>query len=262
MYQYDGVIYTPFCTHKLYIFPSIIVPSLLCNLNVDADKKITDIYFEAIVKKGVRGFGKMLNISDLPIIDFQSKDYLTKPLETLAKLSQKIKVGKSKRGIEILDYDLCRDAILDRRFGTGHPKLMKVLGLEEGPALSYKKNSISFHDRGETRRRLRIPLTKLMGPKGSERFRDDIKYVVKQTFSEISKNNEVDMIKALCDKIPSRVYCYWINAPQADADFVSRTSHIVQQVHTRDPKTAKEVSIGFEEVLDYVDERIAIAEKN
>ena len=30
----------------------------------------------------------MLNISDLPIIDFQSKDYLTKPLETLAKLSQ------------------------------------------------------------------------------------------------------------------------------------------------------------------------------
>ena len=261
MYQYDGVIYTPFCTHKLYIFPSIIVPSLLCNLNVDADKKITDIYFEAIVKKGVRGFGKMLNISDLPIIDFQSKDYLTKPLETLAKLSQKIKVGKSKRGIEILDYDLCRDAILDRRFGTGHPKLMKVLGLEEGPALSYKKNSISFHDRGETRRRLRIPLTKLMGPKGSERFRDDIKYVVKQTFSEISKNNEVDMIKALCDKIPSRVYCYWINAPQADADFVSRTSHIVQQVHTRDPKTAKEVSIGFEELLDYVDERIAISRK-
>ena len=114
----------------------------------------------------------MLNISDLPIIDFQSKDYLTKPLDTLAKLSQKIKVGKSKRGIEILDYDLCRDAILDRRFGTGHPKLMKVLGLEEGPALSYKKNSISFHDRGETRRRLRIPLTKLMGPKGSERFRE------------------------------------------------------------------------------------------
>ena len=201
----------------------------------------------------------MLSISDLPRIDFHSNEYLTKPLETLAKLSKQLKLGKSERGIEILDYNLCRDSILDRRFGTGHPKLMKVLGLEEGPALTYKKNSISFHDRGETRRRLRIPITKLMGPEGSERFRDDIRHVVKSTFQELPRNREVDLIKFLCDKIPSRVYCYWINAPQEDADFVSRTSHIVQQVHTRDPKTAKQVSVGFEDLLKYVDKRIKIS---
>ncbi len=204
----------------------------------------------------------MLSITDLPEINFQSKEYLAKPLKTLAKLSEVIKVGRSKRGVEILDYNLCRDSILDRRFGTGHPKLMKVLGLEEGPALNYKKNSISFHDRGETRRRLRIPITKLMGPKGSERFRDDIKHVVRETFSEIPTNEEVDLIKVLCDKIPSRVYCYWINAPLEDADFVSKTSHIVQQVHTRDPKTSMAVSKGFEELLDYVDKRIFIRRKN
>ena len=201
----------------------------------------------------------MLSISDLTRIDFRSSEYLTKPLETLAKLSKQLKLGKSERGIEILDYNLCRDSILDRRFGTGHPKLMKVLGLEEGPALTYKKNSISFHDRGETRRRLRIPITKLMGPEGSERFRDDIRHVVKSTFQELPRNREVDLIKFLCDKIPSRVYCYWINAPQEDADFVSRTSHIVQQVHTRDPKTAKQVSVGFEDLLKYVDKRIKIS---
>jgi cytochrome P450 len=207
------------------------------------------------------GFINMLSMSDLPIIDFHSNEYLTKPLETLASLSKQIKVGKSKRGIEILDYNLCRDSILDRRLGTGHPKLMKVLGLEEGPALNYKKNSISFHDRGETRRRLRIPITKLMGPKGSERFRHDIRHVVKSTFSELPKNRDFDMIKFLCDKIPSRVYCYWINAPQEDADFVSITSHIVQQVHTRDPKAAKEVARGFENLLNYIDERIKISRK-
>ena len=95
----------------------------------------------------------MLTMSDLPEIDFNSEAYLNQPLETLAKLASSIKVARSERGVEILDYDLCRDAILDRRFGTGHPKLMRVLGLKEGPALSYKQNSISFHDRGETRRR-------------------------------------------------------------------------------------------------------------
>ena len=198
----------------------------------------------------------MLTMKDLPEIDFNSSSYLKKPLETLADLAKKIKLGKSKRGVEILDYDLCRDAILDRRFGTGHPKLMSVLGLKEGPALKYKRNSISFHDRGETRRRLRIPLTKLMGPSGSERFRIDIKHVVKSTFEEIPNDQEIDLIKYLCDKIPSRVYCYWINAPIEDADFVSRTSHIVQQVHTRDPKTSAEVAVGFENLLKFVDARI------
>ena len=198
----------------------------------------------------------------LPEIDFQSSEYLSQPLKTLASYAQKFKLGRSKRGIEILDYDLCRETILDRRFGTGHPKLMKVLGMPEGPALSYKENSISFHDRGETRRRLRIPLTQLMGPSGSERFRIDIKNVVKNTFNDIPKNENVDLIKYLCDQIPSKVYCYWLNAPQEDAEFVSRTSHIVQQVHTRDPETAQEVSAGFEALLDYVDKRIEYSRKN
>lgn len=203
----------------------------------------------------------MLTVNDLPEVDFNSKAYLSQPLETLAKLASEIKVARSKRGVEILDYDLCRDTILDRRFGTGHPKLMRVLGLKEGPALSYKRNSISFHDRGETRRRLRIPLTKLMGPSGSERFRIDIKHVVKKTFDEIPENYEIDLIRDLCDKIPSRVYCYWINAPLDDADFVSQTSHIVQQVHTRDPEKSQEVSVGFENLLKFVDKRIEVTRK-
>ena len=154
-------------------------------------------------------------------------------------MPRQFKLGLSKRGVEIFDYDLCRDTILNRKFGTGHPKLMEVLGLPEGPALEYKRNSISFHNRGETRRRLRVPVTTLMGPEGSERFRTDIKHVVDATFDEIEKNKPVDLIKELCDRIPSRVYCYWVNAPMEDAEFVSRTSHIVQQVHTRDPRNER-----------------------
>ena len=193
----------------------------------------------------------MKTMAELPEIDFKSKEYLSSPLETLAEYAKLFKVGQSERGVEILDYNLCRDTILDRRFGTGHPKLMKVLGMSDGPALNYKKNSISFHDRGETRRKLRIPLTQLMGPSGSERFRVDIKKVVESTFNDISENMNVDLIEVLCDQIPSKVYCYWLDAPQKDSEFVSRTSHIVQQVHTRDPKTSAEVAVGFENLLKF-----------
>ena len=89
----------------------------------------------------------MKSLSDLPEIDFCAADYLAAPLPVLAGYSARFKLGRSKRGIEIFDYDLCRDAILSRGFGTGHPKLMNVLGLPEGPALNYKRNSISFQSR-------------------------------------------------------------------------------------------------------------------
>ncbi|MGI9394126.1 MAG: cytochrome P450 [Boseongicola sp.] len=198
----------------------------------------------------------MNSIADLPWIDFEAPNYLADPLPTLAGYAARFKLGRSGRGIEIFDYDLCRDTILSRNFGTGHPRLMDLLGLPEGPALNYKRNSISFHNRGETRRRLRRPLTSLMGAEGSERFRTDIKHVVNSTFDEIARKEPVDLITELCDRIPSRVYCYWIGAPVEDADFVSRTSHMVQQVHTRDPETADEVTAGFEDLLVYVDRRI------
>jgi len=201
----------------------------------------------------------MKAIDDLPEIDFEAADYRSAPMETLARFASRYKVGRSRRGIEIFDYDLCREAIVDRRLGTGHPRLMHVLGLPEGPALDYKRQSISFHNRGETRRRLRMPLTQLLGPDGSERFRKDIRHVVRQTFADIPRSTNVDLIAMLCDQIPSRVYCYWINAPAADADFVSRTSHIVQQVHTRDPSRTQEIDEGFRALLDYVDQRIVDA---
>lgn len=200
----------------------------------------------------------MKSLSDLPEIDFGATDYLAAPLPTLAGFAEKFNLGRSKRGIEIFDYDMCRDTILSRSFGTGHPRLMDVLGLPEGPALNYKRQSISFHNRGETRRRLRVPITTLMGPQGSERFRTDIKHVVDFTFDEIKKKQPINLITKLCDRIPSRVYCYWINAPMEDAEFVSKTSHIVQQVHTRDPETTVEVTKGFEELLEYVDRRVVI----
>ena len=101
----------------------------------------------------------MTGISNLPEIDFSAAHYRKAPLSTLAGYAKRFKLARSERGVEILDYDLCRDVIVNRRFGTAHPGLMALLGMPEGPALHYKRHSISFHNRGETRRRLREPLT-------------------------------------------------------------------------------------------------------
>ncbi|GAB5449208.1 cytochrome P450 [Gymnodinialimonas sp.] len=199
----------------------------------------------------------MRQISDLPELDFSSPAYAAAPFATLAGYAQQWQVARSVRGVELLDYDLCRKAVLDRKLGTGHPKLMNVLGLPEGRPLEYKRNSISFHNRGARRRDLRLPLTRLMGPEGTERFRAEVDGVVARVIEAIPVGAPVDLIETLCDPTPSAVYCYWMGAPFEDAAFVARTSHSVQKVHTRNPAFAEEIITAFEALIDYAEARIA-----
>ena len=202
------------------------------------------------------------HLMDLPELDFTSPDYAARPFEVLADWARRWKIARSARGVELLDYDLCRKAIIDRRLGTGHPKLMNVLGLPEGRPLDYKRNSISFFNRGDRRRDLRRPVTKLMDETSVEGFRADIKATVRRVVDALPTDRSVDLIETLCDPIPSAVYCYWIGAPFEDAGFVARTSHTVQKVHTRNPDHTPAIVEAFESLIDYVDKHIAARRNN
>ena len=202
------------------------------------------------------------HLMELPELDFAGEAYAAEPFQTLATWAQRWKMARSVRGVEILDYDLCRRAIIDRRLGTGHPKLMHLLGLPEGRPLDYKRNSISFYNRGNRRRDLRRPLSKLMSESGVEGFRSDIKTTVQRVIDAVPTDRSVDLIEALCDPIPSAVYCYWIGAPFEDAAFVARTSHTVQKVHTRNPEHTPAIVAAFEALIDYADKHIAARRAN
>lgn len=196
-------------------------------------------------------------IADLPELDFGDAAYRDRPFPVLSDWARRWSVARSARGVELLDYDLCRKAIVDRNLGTGHPNLIHLLGLPEGRPLDYKRNSISFYNRGDRRRDLRRPLTKLMSEESADAFRPNLRDVITRVIDDIPEDRAVDLISALCDRIPSAVYCYWVGAPIEDAEFVARTSHTVQQVHTRDPAHTPAVVAAFDALIDYVDARIA-----
>ena len=73
----------------------------------------------------------------------------------------------------------------------------------------------------------------------------------------IPKGQPVDMISALCDPIPSLMYCHWVDADPRHAPFVGRASHTVQQVHSRNPAHTAAVVASFDEIIAFVEERIA-----
>ena len=51
-------------------------------------------------------------IAELPLIDFSDAGYLAEPLPTLASYASQWKLGRSSRGLEVLDYDLCREVMV------------------------------------------------------------------------------------------------------------------------------------------------------
>ena len=85
--------------------------------------------------------------------------------------------------------------------------------------------------------------------------------MVQRVVDTIPTGEPVDLISTLCDPIPSALYCHWVGAPFEDAAFVARTSHTVQQVHSRNPDHTPEIVAAFEALIDYVDEKIASARK-
>ncbi len=204
----------------------------------------------------------MQTIADLPELDFASPDYAASPFTSLAQWARKWKIARSVRGVELLDYELCRKAIVDRNLGTGHPRLMEEIGLPEGPALEFKRNAIGFHNRGERRRNLRQPMNRIFAPAAIEKYRDSVRSVVRHVADNLPKDRPVDLIKHLCDPIPSMMYCNWIGAPLEDAPFIGEASHTVQQVHTRDPKKTEAVGKSFVDLIAYVENRIAIRREN
>ena len=82
---------------------------------------------------------KMSSIDLLPEMDFSTDDYRSHPFQSLAKQARSWRIARSSRGVEVLDYDLCRSMIVDRRLGTGHPKLMHLLGLPDGRGAELQK---------------------------------------------------------------------------------------------------------------------------
>ena len=90
----------------------------------------------------------------------------TRPIEAnpfvwLAEEAKTNKVARSERGVEILDYELCRAFLLDQVLGTDHGNLVERMGLPESRALDFKRRMLLTQNRGETRQRLRRALVRV-----------------------------------------------------------------------------------------------------
>lgn len=198
----------------------------------------------------------MRTIADLPFIDYTDPAYVATPYEWLAKQALSHRIARSDRGVELLDYNLCRAFVLDRAMGTDHGNLVEKMGIPNSRALIFKRRMLLTQNRGEVRQRLRAALTGLIGPKQAGDLRDGIAGVV-STLLDALPSGQVDLKHAFADLVPAGVYCHWVDAPLGDARFVSEMSETVLAIFRRDPSLTPRIVAAYDDLFAYAADRIA-----
>lgn len=197
----------------------------------------------------------MISIQELPEIDYSDPAYEAEPFHWLAERAKDHKIARSSRGVEILDYDLCRKFLLDRNLGTDHGNLIEKMGLPESRALEFKRRMLLTQNRGETRQRLRLALTGLIGPKQAESMRQDISTVVSELIEKLPSGG-TELKYNFTDLVPAGVYCSWVDAPLSDARFVSEMSQTVLSIFSRDPSLTPKIVSAYDKLFDYAKLRL------
>ena len=198
----------------------------------------------------------MQDINELPYLDYNDPAYRRDPFVWLAERAAETKVARSDRGVEFLDYDLCRGFLLERSLGTDHGNLVEHMGLPEGRALDFKRRMILTQNRGDTRKRLRTALTNLIGPAQAEHMRKDFRKVIEDLIDALPKGR-VNLKRDFSDLVPAGVYCNWVARPLSDARFVADSSENVLAIFRRDPSLTPNIVATYDRLFAYARDRIA-----
>ncbi len=203
----------------------------------------------------------MPGISDLPFIDYGDPDYQSEPFRWLAEKARQFPLARSERGVEILEFQMCRRFLVDRSFGTDHGNLVEKMGLPPGRALEFKRRMILTQNRGETRKRLRGILTNLIGPAYADAMRVDISGVVSDLLEDLP-DNVPDLKHGFADLVPAGVYCTWVDTPLSDARFVADRSEDVLAIFRRDPSRTPSIVAAYDQLFGYVKAQLARRREN
>jgi len=192
----------------------------------------------------------MRQISDLPFIDYQDPAYAADPYLWLADRARRHSLARSERGVEILDYRMCRRFLMDRTFGTDHANLVERMGLPESRALDYKRRMLLTQNRNETRKRIRMTLTSLVGPQPAAAMRGEIAQVVSRLLDGLD-GERAELKADFADLVPAGVYCTWVDAPLSDARFVADHSEAVLAIFRRDPALTDSIVAAYDRLFAY-----------
>lgn len=194
-----------------------------------------------------------MTIMDLPWITADTTD-----LHELEEAREKSWIARSSRGYEVLSYGPGLRALEHPSLhkGPSFRKRLDDFGITEGE-LRRRWEQIVTTTEGDQRKKMRVPLAKLLRPMQISKLTETVRRIVDEVLDEIEDPTEVDLLDALAWRIPPRVYCHLVSAPIEHATTVARLSDsVLGPLLNNDQSRKQEFIDAFWEGLDFVRDHI------
>jgi cytochrome P450 len=178
----------------------------------------------------------------------------TASLDELAEARARSWVAVSERGYEVLRYAEGIALLRDRRFlkGATFRRRLDNLGLVDGPIREAYDRMLVSND-GEQRTHLRLPHTRLLGPRRTRLHADTTRRIVDDVLDELPADGDVDLMERIAWRIPPRVYCTLVSAPPELAPVAARLSDSsLTPILTVDHGRRQEAIDAYFEAIEFV----------
>jgi cytochrome P450 len=185
-------------------------------------------------------------------------DVETASMAALAQARRQNWVVRSARGFEVLRYRQALTVLDHPQFekGASFRRRLDDLGVTTGPIRDLWDRMLVCNE-DEVRKRLRVPLAKLFGPAQMKRLQVQLRAIIDQVLSEVEDLDDVDFMREIAWKIPSRVYCFLVSAPLSFAPDAARISDsILGPILGRDRSRRQECDDAVLESYALVEEHI------
>lgn len=201
----------------------------------------------------------MRTIEELPEISMDDPGFLADPAHAFSEALSQAPVWRSKRGVEVLSYDLCKNASHDKRLWVNNLRDVEALGIPDGPVLDFKRRMILGQGYTDDRTAIRQVLGRVIGPEMAEQMRGDIRTIVNELLDELvakSGGAPADLFDDFCMLLPARLYCHWVGAPKEDAHFAARISEAVMRIFLLRKSDIPTILAAYDELFPYIRQQV------
>jgi cytochrome P450 len=175
-------------------------------------------------------------------------------LEELGEARERSWVAVSDRGYEVLRYEQGIALLRDRRFlkGATFRRRLDDFGLVDGPIREAYDRMLVSND-GEQRTHLRLPHTRLLGPRRTTLHAETTRRIVDGILDELPEDREVDLLAEVAWRIAPRMYCTLVSAPLELAPVAARLSDsTLAPILTVDHSRRQEAIDAYYEAIAFV----------
>ena len=175
-------------------------------------------------------------------------------LEELGEARARNWVAVSDRGYEVLRYEQGIALLRDRRFlkGATFRRRLDNFGLVDGPIREAYDRMLVSND-GEQRGHLRLPHTRLLGPRRTMLHAETTRRIVDGVLDELPEDREVDLLEEVAWRIAPRMYCTLVSAPLDLAPVAARLSDsTLAPILTVDHSRRQEAIDAYYEAIEFV----------